>query len=209
MTHLEKTRRRTKPSVSGKTFREHEPLLRQSILETARELFVNEGYERVSMRRIGAEVGCSPMAMYRYFASKEELLASICEETFERLEGQIATIDANVSPLERLRSVLKAVIAFAVSNPNPYKLIFLTPLPSGPLAKRRFRMQQKLTGLYSALVTECIRENGLPLDVTLKVNLLRAGIHGMVIGTIVNMFAKKDIQSLIETMINTLTHDLA
>lgn len=207
MTHIEKTRRRPKPSVSGKSLREHEPQLRQSILEIARELFVNEGYEQVSMRRIGAEAGCSPMAMYRYFASKEELLASICEETFERLEGQLATIDDNISPLERLRSALKAVVAFAVSNPNPYRLIFLTLLPSGPLAKRRIRMQKKLTVLYSALVTECIREKGLPMDLELKVNLLRAGIHGMAIGAILNMFAKKDIPSLAETMINTLTRE--
>ena len=209
MTRVEKTRRLKKLSVSDSTSHEHEPLLRQSILKTARELFDREGYERVSMRRIGAEVGCSPMAMYQYFASKEDLLVSICEETYARLEQeQMAKIEASVSPLERLRAVLKSSVAFAISNPNPYKLIFLTPIPAGPQAKRRLGIHQKLTSLYSTLVTECIREKGLALDVKFKVNLLRAGIHGIVIGAIVNMFPKKEIQPLIETMINALTRDL-
>ena len=209
MTHVEKTRRLTKRTASSRKSREHEPRLRQSILEAARELFAKEGYERVSMRRIGVEVGCSPMAMYQYFSSKEDLLVSICEETYEFLEQeQMAKIAACVSPLERLRAALKSSVVFAISNPNPYKLIFLTPIPSGPQTKRRLGIHQKLISLYSTLVTECIREKGLTLDVKFKVDLLRAGIHGIVIGTIVNMFSKKEIQPLIETMINALTRDL-
>src|SRR5215471_20770119 len=78
--------------------------LRDVIRNTARELFARAGYESVSLRRIGAEVGCSPMAMYRHYASKEDLLISICEETFGQM---IQTIDRTSAlpgtPLERLR----------------------------------------------------------------------------------------------------------
>ena len=64
--------------------------LRDQIRDTARDLFAREGYESVSMRRIGAEIGCSPMAIYRHYENKEELLLSICEETFN---GMIQALD--------------------------------------------------------------------------------------------------------------------
>src|SRR5437868_14071005 len=67
-----------------KVRRSHAPL-RDQIRDTARDLFAREGCESVSMRRIGSEIGCSPMAIYRHYDNKEDLLRSICEETFSRM----------------------------------------------------------------------------------------------------------------------------
>src|SRR5215831_9010444 len=78
--------------------------LRDRIRDTARELFAREGYESVSMRRIGAAVRCSPMAIYRHYPNKEELLLSICEETFARMIRLVDKVRARPStPLEKLR----------------------------------------------------------------------------------------------------------
>src|SRR5437016_9381393 len=107
--------------------------LRDIIRNTARELFAKEGYASVSMRRIGAEIGCSPMAMYRYYASKDDLLVSICEETFTKM---IRLIDARRekpgTPLEKLRSCLRTIMDFHLSHPNHYKVTFMTEIPPGP-----------------------------------------------------------------------------
>src|ERR1700756_2369224 len=90
--------------------RSHAPLQEQ-IRDTARDLFAREGYESVSMRRIGAEIGCSPMAIYRHFENKEELLLSICEETFSKM---IELIDqARLGPgtaVERLRRCMRTIV---------------------------------------------------------------------------------------------------
>ena len=49
--------------------------IRSRILDEARELFVAQGAAAVTMRGVAARVGVTPMALYRYFASREELLA--------------------------------------------------------------------------------------------------------------------------------------
>src|SRR5260370_40964237 len=96
--------------------------LRDQIRHTARELFAREGYESVSMRRIGAEVGCSPMAIYRHYENKEELLLSICEETFSKM---IRLLDKEREKpgtrLQQLRRCAHAVVEFHLRHPNHYK----------------------------------------------------------------------------------------
>src|SRR5215467_12062351 len=87
--------------------------LRDQIRQTARELFAREGYESVSMRRIGAAVGCSPMAIYRHYPNKEELLLSICEETFGKMVRLVdATRAEPGTPLEKLRCSVRTVLEF-------------------------------------------------------------------------------------------------
>src|SRR6266704_3683027 len=125
-----------------KVRRSHAPL-RDQIRETARRLFAREGYESVSMRRIGAEVGCSPMAIYRHYENKEELLLSLCEETFATM---IRLLDeARQKPgtrLEQLRRCVRAVVDFHLSHPNHYKVTFMTEIPPGPVAERKVAIGQ-------------------------------------------------------------------
>jgi AcrR family transcriptional regulator len=47
--------------------------LRTLILDTAREMFLTEGFEAFSMRKLAEGVGYSPAALYQHFASKEAI----------------------------------------------------------------------------------------------------------------------------------------
>lgn len=51
----------------------------QRILDAAKACFVRHGFQGASMQQICAEVGMSPGALYRYFASKEAIIEAICE----------------------------------------------------------------------------------------------------------------------------------
>ena len=53
--------------------------LRARILAVAEELFVREGYENVSMRRIAARIEYSPTTIYHHFKDKAELFACLLE----------------------------------------------------------------------------------------------------------------------------------
>jgi AcrR family transcriptional regulator len=66
--------------------------LRQEILDAASELFVKEGYENVSMRRIADQIEYSPTTIYLYFKDKAELLEQVCVETFSRLSAHLARL---------------------------------------------------------------------------------------------------------------------
>src|SRR5256885_9102837 len=99
------------------------------ILDAARELFIAEGYEAVTMRRIADRIEYSPTAIYFHFRDKEALLKELCETDFLALAGQLAKIAQVRDPIERLRKTGLAYIDFGLSNPNHYRLMFMTPHP--------------------------------------------------------------------------------
>lgn len=106
--------------------------LRQEILDAASELFVREGFENVSMRRIADKIEYSPTTIYLYFKDKAELLEQVCSETFSRLVQRLTKItDQSGEPLERLRRGLLAYIEFGLENPHHYRATFMMPIPEG------------------------------------------------------------------------------
>jgi AcrR family transcriptional regulator len=159
--------------------RSHAPLQEQ-IRDTARDLFAREGYESVSMRRIGAEIGCSPMAIYRHYENKEELLLSICEETFSRM---IELIDqARQGPgtaVERLRRCMRTIVDFHLSHPNHYRVTFMTVMPPGPVAQRKVAIGQLAMDRLRAGVRECAAEKGMDVDVEMTAQIMRVAMHGL------------------------------
>ena len=56
--------------------------LRGRILEAARELFAESGYEAVTMRRVAAKIDYSPTTIYLHFQDKESLVRELCSEDF-------------------------------------------------------------------------------------------------------------------------------
>jgi AcrR family transcriptional regulator len=208
MTIRTKTRRKT---LRHKSSGRPTVTLREVIRNTARELFAKEGYESVSMRRIGTEIGCSPMAMYRHFASKEELLLSICEETFTEM---LRLIDAGRQtldpPLVRLRRCVRTIIDFHVSHPNHYKVTFLTEVPPGPVAERKMAIAQRTLDRLREGVRECAEARGLAVDVEVVSQIIRAAMHGM--ATLLILTHKvdpvRDPERLKQELIATVTRPL-
>jgi len=102
--------------------------LRRRLLEAASRLFGEFGYERVSIRSIAQEVGCSQMAMYRHFPDKETLIRHLCTELYQQFTIQLHDkFDYLPDPKERLRQALRNFVLLSVKNPHHYRLTFLVP----------------------------------------------------------------------------------
>ena len=100
--------------------------LRQQILDAARELFVRDGFDAVSMRRIAARIEYSPTAIYLHFPDKQSILTALCDETFEKLSMRLATHFArNTDPMTRLRDGLQLYVEFGLAHPHHYTVSFL------------------------------------------------------------------------------------
>ena len=56
--------------------------LRAKILDAARTLFMKDGYDAVSMRKIAEAIEYSPTAIYQYFPDKTTLVLALCEADF-------------------------------------------------------------------------------------------------------------------------------
>jgi AcrR family transcriptional regulator len=106
--------------------------LRQQILHAARELFVREGYENVSMRKIADMIEYSPASIYTYFKDKDEILDCLCEETFLQLrKRQIAAHqDQKADPLEDLRLGMETYVHFGLEHPDDYIVTFVLRAPT-------------------------------------------------------------------------------
>jgi AcrR family transcriptional regulator len=99
---------------------------RDEILQAAKELFLEQGYDSTTIRRIADRVGISAPALYLYFKDKEELTLALCDQTFGHLVEAIGEIEKTVAdPLERIRRFGEAYARFGLSHPDEYRLVFL------------------------------------------------------------------------------------
>lgn len=103
--------------------------LREIILDAASEMFAQEGYANVSMRKIAEQIEYSPTTIYLYFKDKNDLLNQICEETFAGLIKDWQKIeDKNDDPATALRKSMRAYVEFGLKYPNHYEVTFINPL---------------------------------------------------------------------------------
>jgi len=188
--------------------------LRQDILDAARELFVNEGYENVSMRRVAEKIEYSPTTSYLYFEDKASLLYAICEETFAKLaKRQEAIARDSDEPIETLRQVCRAYVDFGLKYPNHYKLTFINHPQHPGDDKRHLRegsMGMKAYGNLRAGVEACIKAKEFrETNIEAVTQLIWAGGHG-VTSLLISMpdfpWVKKN--ELIDLMIDTLLEGL-
>jgi AcrR family transcriptional regulator len=113
--------------------RERERLeLRQKILDAARELFTQRGYEAVTMREIGKRIEYSATALYGHFADKETLFRELCRQDFAAFAQRFLEIAHVADPVERLAWVGLAYLDFARQFPQQFRLMFLTEAPPQP-----------------------------------------------------------------------------
>jgi AcrR family transcriptional regulator len=100
--------------------------VRQKILDAARELFVTEGYEKVTMRRIADAIEYSPTAIYLHFEDKDDLVLSLCRQDFGRLLAAFEKEAPPADPVEWIRQLGRAYARFGLENPHHYRFMFMT-----------------------------------------------------------------------------------
>ena len=98
--------------------------LRRKILDVTRRLLVQDGYQNVSMRKIARATGTSATSIYLYFQNKDTLFHTLIEEGFERLYRELtAAADGILDPVERLETLGRSYIDFALRNPEYYEIM--------------------------------------------------------------------------------------
>jgi AcrR family transcriptional regulator len=188
--------------------------LRQEILDAASELFVREGYENVSMRRIADRIEYSPTTIYLYFKDRADLLENVCKETFSRLVKKLSRIlEQQGDPVECLKHGLIAYIEFGLENPDHYRATFMMPVPKDLSEKKLHQEDSPGMQAFSFLrrgITDSIEKGKMPkMDVELASQTLWAGIHGLTSLLITHSgFPWVRREKLIHSMVDTLVEGL-
>lgn len=128
--------------------RRRAPLTRRDVLATALRLIDADGVEALSMRRLGKALDRDPMRLYRFAASKDELLDAVVELVLADLEVPAAT-DGDWEAV--LRRTAHAFRGLALAHPHIVPLLVTRPLAT-PLALRPLATLRPLEALLELLV---------------------------------------------------------
>ena len=105
-------------------------LRRGEILDAAERIFIAEGYEGATIRKIAEEVGVSSTALYMHFPDKACILGEICNRTLKLLlERNRELVAKPVEPVVRVRMMLEAYMRWGLAHPNAYQLVYSAPRP--------------------------------------------------------------------------------
>jgi AcrR family transcriptional regulator len=101
------------------------------ILRIGREQLASEGAAALSLRAVARELGIVSSAVYRYVASRDELLTMLVVEAYTELGDRVdaAVEAAPVGPFERFAALARAVRTWALAEPARYGLLFGSPVP--------------------------------------------------------------------------------
>lgn len=183
---------------------------RREILDAAREIFVNEGYEKFSMRKLAEKIDYSPTTIYLYFKDKDKLLLAICEEVAEQFFADLNHIRAHhIDPLETLRQALLYLIEFGFNNPNQYKVFFFTSCDVYG-AQEKFMEEESMARnsyfIFREIVRDCLEKGKLrKMDLEMLTQVLAVATHGLIAMTIYRKsFPWADRNMLARTLVDGL-----
>lgn len=98
----------------------------ENIIRTAQSLFVNEGYQSVSMRKIAAKAGMGTMTLYKYFPNKNAILHHIWAEFFDELFVLVRSdISQQQGAKNKLRQVCITYLKYWVEHKDRFRIVFL------------------------------------------------------------------------------------
>ncbi|MBL8508018.1 TetR/AcrR family transcriptional regulator [Chitinimonas sp. JJ19] len=116
-------------SIAERRQRERE-ILRRKIIDAARALCAEGGYEALTVRAIASRIEYSTSVIYSQFEDKAAMLRVIADEDFAELTRQLMDHDvADASPAERILGMAERFAHFAQHQPEHYRRIFISPPP--------------------------------------------------------------------------------
>jgi AcrR family transcriptional regulator len=174
----------TRPEKSARKAKGDGYLRRAEILRAAERIFVAQGYEGATIRKIADEVGVSSTALYMHFQDKDQILLEICDRAMDELLASNLRISTRPGdPVIRVRAMLEAYMCFALNNPNAYRLMFCAAsLEHSP--RRRDATQQlgaqcfdRLAGVVGEIAAQGRLRTG---DVRAAAQTVWAACHGLI-----------------------------
>jgi AcrR family transcriptional regulator len=156
----------------------------EEIKRTAREHLREKGAAELSLRAVARDVGMVSSAVYRYFASRDELLTALIVDAYNAIGGVAEAADAGCRRSDvkhRFRTVGRALRRWAIDNPHEYALVFGSPVPGYAAPTDTIVPAQRAPLVLVGIVRDARRVGKLeagehvPLGAGLRANAARLG----------------------------------
>ena len=103
-------------------------MTKDRIFSAAQALVDREGIANLTIRKVAARAGVSPMALYRHFADKDALLSALVSDGLAVWEKIVRSLAAR-DPMEWLDQLIEAYMDFALKQPHRFDTAFFLPAP--------------------------------------------------------------------------------
>jgi AcrR family transcriptional regulator len=114
--------------------------IRDEIKQVALRQLAELGPAGLSINAIGKELGVSGPALYRYFASRDELLTELVVDAYTDMGAALRSAvvkGRGRTPRSSLEVLARAYREWAITNPHRYRLLYVPPVPGyDPNAER-------------------------------------------------------------------------
>ncbi len=169
--------------VKERQEREREAVAR-GILDAARELFVAEGYQNVSIRKIAERIEYSPAAIYGYFASKDDIFFALAEEGFRLLFACEEAAEPEPTAREHSRRRSSRFYEFSRTHPEYFALMFVDrSVPRISQDWARFGFVREMRETMAAGIQRAIDSGAFPVgtDPESVFRILMSAVHGVAV----------------------------
>ena len=177
--------------------------MRLLILETAQQIFIEEGFEKASIRAIADRIEYSPATIYLYYKDKNELFFAVHELGFEKLILEMTrSIEGITDPVEELRARGFAYMKFAFQNPEMYDLMFILNAPMENIKESDlWDCGHRCFLLLCDTIERCIESKSIKIsNLYIAAMSIWSFMHGLVSLKIRNRFQKFEGVELEELM---------
>jgi AcrR family transcriptional regulator len=104
--------------------------VKDEILECAMDIMFHEGYDNLTMGKIGARMNMTAANLYNYFGNKEEIFFSVHKKSFDLLYKELcASLEPETDELARVKKFIEAYVEFGIRNSHYYHIMFGVPTP--------------------------------------------------------------------------------
>lgn len=158
---------------------------KREIIEIAKRLFVEDGYQSVSMRKIASVAGLSPMTLYQSFENKRDLLRFIWTDIFVEVSNQCqCAMEIQSSDRAKLYAFCGAFLGYWLTYPERYRVVYLESDQLEGKGDSYFADETVINGLFEQLGELVEKLSDRTTDVDLKVKLLVLQLQGIAHGLI-------------------------
>lgn len=156
--------------------------MRKRILHAAMTMFLEEGYDKTSIRNIAEKIEYSPATLYLYFKDKDELLYEVQKEAFIQLHETFLKDITSGEPLEQLRQICRSYVRFGLNNPELYDLMFIIRAPMNVVEeKEAWENGTDAFGTLIGILQRCIENKLIRYnDVMIAALSVWSMTHGLV-----------------------------
>lgn len=170
--------------------------VKESILTKALEIIKQEGYEQLSMRKLGQEIGIAAKTIYNYFKNQDELYLLLLTKGFEQLNSEYKeALKGKESTLEKSIAFIETHINFGFENRELYNLMFSWKVPKSKdylgtdleaAGQKKLKATKYGHELSLDLMAEYLGEKSDNFEQELKLEMVYvwAPLHGYVSGVI-------------------------